>query len=115
MTRTSMRECTEAVRWRYLWSSKMDKGKILDESTKVTGYHCYKRLRPFLPELVKVIRRHGESTMSDEFKARLCKMSPSAIDQVLRPWWFGGRRPFSTTKPTSLLKSTIPIRTFADR
>jgi len=30
---------TEAVRWRYLQSSKRDKGKILDEFTKVTGYH----------------------------------------------------------------------------
>jgi hypothetical protein len=28
MTRASIRECTEAVRWRYLRSSKKDKGKI---------------------------------------------------------------------------------------
>jgi hypothetical protein len=27
------------VRWRYLQASKEDKGKILDEFTKVTGYH----------------------------------------------------------------------------
>ncbi|UCC91048.1 MAG: hypothetical protein JSW24_02580, partial [Dehalococcoidia bacterium] len=39
MTRTSRREYTEAVRWRYLQCSKRDKGKILDEFTKVTGYH----------------------------------------------------------------------------
>lgn len=59
-------------------------------------------------------------------------MSPSTIDRLLRPWRrLGGRRPFSTTKPGSLLKSSIPpstgspkesgvlrtghrIRTFAD-
>jgi hypothetical protein len=42
-------------------------------------------------------------------------MSPATIDRLLRPWRrVGGRRPFSTTKPGSLLKSSIPIRTFAD-
>jgi hypothetical protein len=33
----------------------------------------------------------------------------------LRPWRrLGGRRQWGTTKPGSLLKSSIPIRTFAD-
>ena len=159
MTRTSIGEYTEAVRWRYLQASKTDKGKILDEFAKVTGYHrkavirllhresqssvnkkrgrprqysaavvgalrvaweatdrlCSKRLQPFLPELVKVLRKHGESTMSAEVEAQLCQMSPSTIDRRLRSWRrVGGRRPFSTTKPASLLKSAIPIRTFAD-
>jgi hypothetical protein len=159
MTRTSIREYTEAVRWRYLRSPKTEKGKILDEFTKVTGYHrkaairllrqtskpmahkkrgrprqyraavvgalrvaweaadrlCSKRLRPFLPELVKVLKRHGETAISGEVEAQLCQMSPATIDRLLRPWRrVGGRRPFSTTKPGSLLKSAIPIRTFAD-
>lgn len=159
MTRTSIREYTEALRWRYLGSSKKDKGKILDEFSKVTGYHrkavirllhrqnqpgankkrgrprqygavvvgalrlaweatdrlCSKRLGPFLPELVRALRRHGETTMSAEVETQLCQMSPSTIDRVLRPWRrLGGRRPFSTTRPASLLKSAIPIRTFAD-
>jgi len=39
MTRASIREYTEAVRGRYLQASKKEKGKILDEFTKVTGYH----------------------------------------------------------------------------
>jgi len=76
---------------------------------------CSKRLRPFLPELVKTLERHGETTMSVEVEVQLCQMSPATIDRVLRPWRrLGGRRPFSTTKPGSLLKSSIPIRTFAD-
>jgi hypothetical protein len=42
-------------------------------------------------------------------------MSPSTIDRLLRPWrQLGGRRTFTTTKPGSLLKNSIPIRTFAD-
>ena len=159
MTRASIREYTEAIRWRYLRAPKKEKGKILDEFTKVTCYHrkatirllhrmnkpsankkrgrprsydptvvqalkvaweatgrlCSKRLKPFLPELIKVLRRHGEGTKSTDVEAQLCQMSPSTIDRRLHPWRrLGGRHPFSTTKPSSLLKSAIPIRTFAD-
>jgi len=39
MTRSSIREYTEAVRERYLHGSKKEKGKILDEFTKVIGCH----------------------------------------------------------------------------
>ena len=53
--------------------------------------------------------------MTAEIEAQLCRMSPSTIDRLLRPWRrVGGRRAFTTTKPRSLLKSSIPIRTFAD-
>ena len=159
MTRASIREYTEAVRWRYLWSSRKGKGKILDEFTKVTGYHrkavirllhhenrpgvakkrgrsrqysatvigalrlaweatdrlCSKRLQPFLPELVRILRGHGETTMPAEVEAQLCQMSPSTIDRLLRPYRrLGGRHPFSTTKPASLLKNSIPIKTFTE-
>ena len=159
MTRGSIREYTEAVQERYFLASKKEKGKILDEFTKVTGCHrkaairlfrrgsqprankkrgrprrygsavlgalrmaweatdrlCSKRLHPFLPELVTILRRHGESTMTTEIEAQLCQMSPSTIDRLLRPWRrLGGRHPFTTTKPGTLLKSSIPIRTFTD-
>lgn len=39
MTRASIREYTEAVRWRYLSATKKGKGKILDKFIQVTGYH----------------------------------------------------------------------------
>ena len=39
MTRSSIREYTEAVRGRYIQASKKEKGKILDEFTKVIGCH----------------------------------------------------------------------------
>ena len=39
MARSSIREYSEAVRGRYLRASKMERDKILDEFTKVTGYH----------------------------------------------------------------------------
>lgn len=76
---------------------------------------CSKRLKPFLGELARVMRQHGELYLSTAVEAQLCQMSPATIDRILRPWRrLGGRRRLSTTKPGSLLKSSIPIRTFAD-
>jgi len=76
---------------------------------------CSKRLHPFLPELVKVLRRHGDKTMTAEIEVKLCQISTSTIDRLLRPYRrLGGRHPFATTKPGSLLKNAIPIRTFVD-
>jgi len=76
---------------------------------------CSKRLKPFLGEMVKVMRQHGELAVDSKVEAELCRMSASTIDRRLRPWRrLGGRRPLSTTKPGSLLKKSIPIRTFAD-
>jgi len=76
---------------------------------------CSKRLKPFLGELARVMRQHGELAVNAQTEARLCQMSPATIDRLLRPWrHLGGRRGLSTTRPSSLLKSSIPIRTFAD-
>ena len=62
-----------------------------------------------------MLRRYDEITMTSEVEAQLCQMSPSTIDRLLRPWRrLGGRLAFTTTKPGSLLKNSIPIRTFAD-
>lgn len=76
---------------------------------------CSKRLHPFLPEFIKVLRRCGESDINAEIEAELCRVSPATIDRVLHPWRHkGARRSFSTTRPGSLLRNAIPIRTFAD-
>jgi len=89
--------------------------RALRVAWEATDRLCSKRLRPFLPDLIDVLKRYGETTMSAEVEAQLCQMSPATIDRLLRPWRrLGGRRPFSTTRPGSLLKSSIPIRTFAD-
>jgi hypothetical protein len=76
---------------------------------------CSKRLQPFLPEMVKVLRQHGEQHIDAYQEGSLCRMSPATIDRLLRPYRkLGGRRPVGTTRPGSLLKSSIPIRTFTD-
>ena len=82
---------------------------------EITDCLCSKRLQPFLPELVGILKRCGELTMTGETEAQLCQMSPATIDRALRRWRGSGtRRGLSTTKPGTLLKNSIPIRTFSE-
>jgi hypothetical protein len=76
---------------------------------------CSKRLQPFIPEMIKVLRQHGEQQIDVDQERLLCQMSAATIDRMLRPCrQAGGRRSLSTTRPGNLLKSSIPVRTFAD-
>jgi len=65
--------------------------------------------------MMTVLRHHGEQRINAFMEDQLCQMSSSTIDRLLRPYRkSGGRKSVSTTRPGSLLKSCIPIRTFAD-
>jgi len=76
---------------------------------------CSRRLQPYLDELVEVMVRRGRMALSAEVTEQLLQMSPSTIDRLLRPYRKQEcRHGFSTTRPGSLLKREIPIRTFAD-
>ncbi len=76
---------------------------------------CSKRFHPFLPELVGILKRSGELSVTEEAERQLCRMSPSTIDRILRRWRSSGRhRGLCATKPGTLLKSSIPIRTFGE-
>ena len=82
---------------------------------EVTDRLCSRRLHPFLPELVSVLEGKGHLDVIATVREQLLRMSASTIDRLLRPYRRkGGRHPLSTTKPGSLLKRAIPIRTFAD-
>jgi hypothetical protein len=74
-----------------------------------------KRLAPFLPEMVTRLRACGELLIDDRTAALLTSMSAATIDRRLaadrKKMQLKGR---SGTKPGSLLKSQIPIRTWAD-
>ena len=85
----------------------------LEQIWEVCGRICSKRLHPFLPEIVKVLERCGELRLSEQTKTLLLRMSRSTIDRCLGPARF--EHPphgLSTTKPGSLLKKAIPVRTF---
>jgi hypothetical protein len=157
MTLKSIKEYVAAIRDRYFRGNKEEKGQILDEFVKVTGYHrkaairlltttahsalgqrgrpaqyrstlpylksiweasdrlCSKRLQPFLPELITVLRRNNELHLDADTEARLLKMSAATMDRLLEPYrQSGGRTSSGTTRSGDLLKNTIPIRTFTD-
>lgn len=81
---------------------------------RVCGCICGKRLRPFLPEMVAALERHGEMVLDEETKRSLLTISAATIDRKLRPYKQRRGRGLSTTKPGTLLKHSIPLRTFAD-
>lgn len=74
-----------------------------------------KRLAPFLGEVVDRLIACGELVISEQTRYQLVRMSAATIDRRLaadRACWAPRGR--SLTKPGSLLKSQIPIRTWAD-
>lgn len=76
---------------------------------------CSKRLRPFLPELTRVLRTKGELWITDETATELGRLSASTIDRITRGWRQGKREHgLSLTKPGTHLKSAIPIKTFSE-
>jgi hypothetical protein len=79
---------------------------------EVDGRICGKRLQPFLPTLVAALERHKEIRLDPQTRAQLLEMSASTIDRKLASFRDGRGR--STTKPGTLLRESIPVRTFAD-
>lgn len=75
---------------------------------------CGKRLVPFLPELVKALESRGHLSLPADVRQRLLTISPATVDRLLKIKRQEVKRGISTTKPGSLLKKQIPIRTFAD-
>ena len=81
----------------------------------VLGAPCGKRLAPFLPEIVPVLESFGELHLTSEARAKLLSVSAATVDRLLaeerQAYELKGR---SRTKPGSLLKSQVAVRTFAD-
>ena len=76
---------------------------------------CGKRLGPYLPEIVPLLERLDELDVNNEVREKLIKISPATIDRLLAPL----RKRYQlkarcNTKPGTLLKHQIPIRTFSD-
>jgi len=160
--RASRYDLVRALAPRYAHVGRLEKGQLLDEVCRLTGYTrkhavallrhpppeelvvkrtrhrsasygqaelellqlcwlvtdgiCGKRLAPFLPELLRRLRHwHALREVPADVQARVAHMSAATVDRALRPYrTCDGRRGISTTKPGTLLKRQIAIRTFAD-
>jgi hypothetical protein len=159
MSLKARRELLAAVSPRYRQSLAREKGPILDEFVRNTGYDrkyairmlnhppregrrakrrrarkytlavkqalltlwhaahgiCSKRLVPYLPELIAVLERHEGLCLDAATKVLLIGISPATVDRLLRRERQGMKgHGLPTTKPGTLLKRQIPIRTFSD-
>jgi hypothetical protein len=89
---------------------------LLQVCWEVTDGLCGKRLAPFLGELLDRLTALDAlpRTATPEVVARVAQMSSATVDRLLRPSrdrWPGRGR--SLTKPGTLLRQQVPIRTFA--
>lgn len=82
---------------------------------RMLDYIAAKRLAAALPEVLPRLEAHKELRVSKAVRANLLQISPATIDRLLKPErekHVLKRR--GHTKPGTLLKHQIPIRTFAD-
>lgn len=88
---------------------------VLIKLWKIMDYICGKRLQPVVAELLTVLERHNELRCDQQTRAKLRRISAATIDRLLKPerrqYELRGR---SRTKPGTLLKHQIPIRTFSE-
>jgi len=62
--------------------------------------------------MISVLEREGELSCCSETKQLLLSMSRSTIDRCLRSARYRSPKGISTTKPGTLLKKSIPVRTW---
>jgi len=81
----------------------------------IMDYICGKRLAPVLKETVIRLERFQEIRITDTARQKLFRISPATIDRLLakerKKQQIKGR---SNTKPGTLLRNQIPIRTFSE-
>jgi hypothetical protein len=81
----------------------------------MSDYICGKRLKPYIKETLTQLKQFNEINIDENIEEKLLSISPATIDRLLRKekmkFNLKGR---TLTKPGTLLKHSIPIRTFAD-
>ncbi len=81
--------------------------------TDATGWICGKRLVAILPKLVPALEEEGALKLYDDERSALSSLSSATIDRKLQQARrIAKPKGIPTTKPGSLLKSQIPIRTY---
>ncbi|MDA2924998.1 hypothetical protein MYX65_10170 [Acidobacteria bacterium AH-259-L09] len=82
---------------------------------EMLDYLCGKRLVAALPATLEALERHGELKISPEVDQKLLSVSAATIDRMLAPEKKKLRlKARSGTKPGTLLRQQVAVRTFAD-
>lgn len=74
---------------------------------------CAKRLQPFLPTLIETLERFGHMKLEKPLKHQILKMSVSTLERALKKEREKEPRRMSLTRPGSLLKKQVAVKTFA--
>lgn len=89
--------------------------RALKQLWGLSGGLCGKRLVPFIRQVLPVLERYEEIVVEADTRRKLRSISPATVDRLLAPerkrYQIKGR---ATTRPGTLLKHHVPIRTFAD-
>ena len=90
----------------------MDVVYYLKKIWEIFDYPCGQRLAPMMKEYITVLEKWKELSFPRDVKEKLLRISSSTIDRRLkRAKTFTKRKLLSTTRPGSLLKKNIPIKT----
>lgn len=89
--------------------------RVLKSIWESFDYMCGQRLAAMLKESLPVLVGGGEIICNPRTYQKLLAISPASIDRQLRPYKQAMKLQGRThTKPTSLLKEQIPIRTWSE-
>jgi hypothetical protein len=86
----------------------------LSKVWEIMDYPCGQRFEPVLSEMIDVLTFHKELAIPETISKKLKGISSDTINKRLKPYRAKlKRRINSTTKPGSLVKKQIPIRTIS--
>lgn len=89
--------------------------QVLKQMWEILDFLCGKRLKATLPKTIRALERHGELKLDQQVRRKLLLISAATIDRLLaeerNKHLLRGR---SKTKPGSLLRQQIAVKTFAD-
>ena len=89
--------------------------RVLKRVWLIMGFICGKRLKPELKEVIPILEKHKEIELDESVREKLLSISAATIDRVLAvERKKRSVRQRSRTKPGTLLKHQIPIRTFSE-
>lgn len=89
--------------------------RVLKKVWQIMGFICGKRLKAALKEVIPTLEKYKEIELDKTIREKLLKISAATIDRVLAPERKKrSLRARTRTKPGTLLKHQIPIRTFSE-
>ena len=78
----------------------------------IFDYPCGQRLQPMMSEYISVLEKFKELIIPDGVKEKLLRIKSATIDRRLKKFrMLRHKKVLSTTKPGSMLKNNIPIKT----